>query len=63
MLGIAGRRLYNMGKHLKTDIDRNMIRDLARELAKHDPKNEKLQHYLSMDNHEGSELRNYIKGV
>jgi hypothetical protein len=52
-----------MGKHLKTDIDRNMIRDLARELAKHDPKNEKLQHYLSMDNHEGSELRNYIKGV
>jgi len=52
-----------MGKHLKTEIDRNMIRDLARELNKHDPKNEKLQHYLSMDNHEGAELRNYIKGA
>ena len=51
----------NVGKHLKTEVDRNMIRDLARELHKHDPKNEKLQYYLSMDNHEGAELRNYIK--
>jgi hypothetical protein len=53
----------NMGKHLKTEMDRNMIRDLARELAKHDSKNERLQHYLSMDNHEGAELRNYIKDL
>ncbi len=51
-----------MGKHLKTEMDRNMIRDLARELNKHDPKNERLQYYLSMDNHEGAELRNYLKG-
>ena len=52
-----------MGKHLKTDIDRNMIRDLARELCKHDSNNDRLQHYLSMDNHEGAELRNYIKDL
>ena len=52
-----------MGKHLKTEMDRNMIRDLARELAKHDPKNEKLQHYLSMDNYEGAELRIYTKDL
>jgi len=53
----------HVGKHLKTDIDRNMIRDLARELCKHDSKNDRLQYYLSMDNHEGSELRNYIKDL
>ena len=52
-----------MGKHLKTEIDRNVIRDLARELYKHDPKNERLQRYLSMDNYEGSELRIYIKDL
>jgi hypothetical protein len=53
----------HVGKHLKTDIDRNMIRDLARELCKHDSNNDRLQHYLSMDNHEGAELRNYIKDL
>lgn len=52
-----------MGKHLKTEIDRNMIRDLARELAKHDPNNERLQYYLSMDNYEGAELRIYTKDL
>lgn len=52
-----------MGKHIKTEMDRNMIRDLARELAKHDPKNERLQHYLSMDNYEGAELRIYVKDL
>ncbi len=52
-----------MGKHLKTEMDRNMIRDLARELVKQDPSNDKLQHYLSMDNHEGAELRNYVKDL
>lgn len=51
-----------MGKHIKTEMDRNMIRDLARELVKYDPLNEKLHQYLSMDNHEGAELRNYLKG-
>lgn len=53
----------HVGKHIKTEMDRNMIRDLARELAKHDPKNEKLQHYLSMDNYEGAELRIYTKDL
>ena len=52
-----------MGKHIKTEMDRNMIRDLARELAKHDPKNERLQYYLSMDNYEGAELRIYVKDL
>lgn len=57
------KRQYDMGKHIKTEMDRNMIRDLARELAKHDPKNERLQHYLSMDNYEGAELRIYTKDL
>ena len=52
-----------MGKHIKTELDYNMIRDLARELAKKDPSNEKLRHYLSMDNFEGAELRKYIKDI
>jgi hypothetical protein len=49
-----------MGKHIKTQMDYDMIDDLARELFKVDPKNEKLQHYLSMENFEGSELRKTI---
>ncbi len=52
-----------MGKHLKTEIDYNMIRDLARELVKADPTNSKLQEYLQMDNFEGAELRRYIKDL
>jgi hypothetical protein len=52
-----------MGKHLKTEIDYNMIRDLARELVKADPTNSKLQQYLQMDNFEGAELRRYIKDL
>ena len=52
-----------MGKHIKTELDYNMIRDLARELAKKDPTNEKLAAYCSMDNFEGAELRKYIKDI
>jgi hypothetical protein len=52
-----------MGKHLKTEIDYNMIRDLARELVKADPTNNKLQEYLQMDNFEGAELQRYIKDL
>ena len=52
-----------MGKHIKTEMDRDMIRDFARELYKHDPSNERLQYYLSMDNYEGAELRIYIKDL
>jgi hypothetical protein len=49
-----------MGKNIKTQMDYNIINDLARELFKADPKNEKLQHYLNMDNFEGAELRKTI---
>ena len=52
-----------MGKHIKTEIDYNMIRDLARELYKLDSKNERLQHYLSMQNFEGAELRKDLKDL
>ena len=52
-----------MGKHIKSELDYKMIKDLARELAMKDPTNEKLQHYLSMDNFEGAELRRYIKDI
>lgn len=52
-----------MGKHIKTEMDRDMIRDFARELYKQDPSNERLQYYLSMDNYEGAELRIYIKDL
>jgi len=54
---------FKMGKHLKTEIDYNMIRDLARELVKADPTNNKLQEYLKMDNFEGAELRRHIKDL
>jgi hypothetical protein len=54
---------FKMGKHLKTEMDYRMIRDLARELVKADPTNSKLQEYLQMDNFEGAELRRYIKDL
>lgn len=52
-----------MGKHIKTRMDYDMIRDFARELYKHDPNNTHLQHYLSMDNFEGAELRKNLKDL
>ena len=50
-----------MGKHIKTQMDYNMINDLAEELSRQDPDNAKLNKYLSMDNFEGSELRKHLK--
>lgn len=46
-----------MGKHIKTKMDYDMINKLATEVYKLDPKNEVLQHFLKMENYEGSELR------
>ena len=46
-----------MGKHIKTQMDYDMIEQLAREVQKLDPKNEVLAKFASMDNYEGAELR------
>ena len=50
-----------MGKHLKTQLDYDMINDLATEVSRLDPDNEILEKYLDMDNYEGAELRKYLK--
>lgn len=49
-----------MGKHIKTQIDYDMIEQLAREVFQLDPTNAILQKFLKMDNFEGSELRKSI---
>lgn len=46
-----------MGKHIKTQIDYDMIEQLAREVQKLDPDNEVLAKFTSMENFEGAELR------
>jgi len=46
-----------MGKHIKTQMDYDMIEQLAREVHKLDPDNSVLAKFASMDNYEGSELR------
>lgn len=46
-----------MGKHIKTQMDYDMIEQLAREVHKLDPENDVLQKFTSMDNYEGAELR------
>ena len=51
-----------MGKHIKTQMDYNMINDFAEELSKVDPENETLAKYLGMDNFEGAELRKLVNG-
>ena len=50
-----------MGKHIKTQLDYDMIEQLAQEVHKLDPDNAVLQKFLQMDNFEGSELRKVIK--
>jgi len=50
-----------MGKHIKTQLDYDMIEKFARELHKLQPDNPVLQHYLEMDNFEGGELRKAVK--
>ena len=46
-----------MGKHIKTQMDYDMIEQLAREVYKLDPNNSVLAKFSSMDNYEGAELR------
>lgn len=50
-----------MGKHIKTQLDYDMIEKFAQELHKLQPDNQVLQHYLKMDNFEGNELRNSLR--
>jgi|TARA_X000000950_G_scaffold278550_1_gene369705 hypothetical protein len=50
-----------MGKHIKTQMDYNIINDLAEEVGRLDPENKKLNKYLTMENFEGGELRKHIK--
>jgi len=51
-----------MGKHIKTQMDYDMIEQLAQQVFQLDPTNSVLQKFLSMDNFEGSELRKSISG-
>lgn len=46
-----------MGKHIKTQMDYDMIEQFAREIQRLDPTNAVLKQYTQMDNFEGSELR------
>lgn len=54
-------RKRKIGKHIKTQLDYDMIEKFAQELHKLQPDNQVLQHYLKMDNFEGAELRKSIK--
>jgi len=51
-----------MGKHIKTQMDYDMIEQLAKEVHRLDPENVVLAKFMSMDNFEGSELRKCLKG-
>lgn len=51
-----------MGKHIKTQMDYDMIEQLAQQVFHLDPTNSVLQKFLSMDNFESSELRKSISG-
>lgn len=50
-----------MGKHLKTQMDYDMIEQLAKEVHRLEPENKVLKHFAQMDNFEGSELRKCLK--
>ena len=49
-----------MGKHIKTQIDYDMINNFAKEIKRLDPENSILQQYLDMQNFEGAELRKIL---
>jgi hypothetical protein len=55
-----GMRSNKMGKHIKTQLDYDMIEKLLCELFKLQPSNPILQHYMNMDSFEGAELRKSI---
>ena len=50
-----------MGKHIKTQMDYDMIEKFAKEIYRLDPSNSVLRHYMNMENFEGSELRKCLK--
>ena len=50
-----------MGKHIKTQMDYDMIEQLAKEVQRLDPENAVLNKFAKMDNFEGSELRKCLK--
>jgi len=50
-----------MGKHIKTQMDYDMIEQFAKEIQRLDPSNVVLHKFKSMDNFEGSELRKCLK--
>lgn len=50
-----------MGKHIKTQMDYDMIEQLAKEVHRLDPNNETLHKFTQMDNFEGKELRKCLK--
>ena len=50
-----------MGKHIKTQMDYDMIENFAKEIKRLDPDNKVLAKYATMDNFEGSELRKCLK--
>ena len=50
-----------MGKHLKTQLDYDMIYSLAKEVKRVEPDNPVLAKYLAMENFEGAELRKELK--
>jgi hypothetical protein len=50
-----------MGKHIKTQMDYDMIEKFAKELYKLQSDNPVLQYYMNMDNFEGAELRKCLK--
>lgn len=49
-----------MGKHIKTQLDYDMIERFALELQKLQPDNPVLTEYSTMSNFEGAELRKIL---
>lgn len=49
-----------MGKHIKTQMDYDMIESFAKEIKRLEPDNAVLAKYASMDNFEGFELRKVL---
>ena len=52
-----------MGKHIKTAMDERFINELATEVYKLDPENEKLKELSSLPNYEGGELKKHLQEI
>jgi hypothetical protein len=48
-VGQDGMRINKMGKHIKTQLDYDLIETLAQELHRLDPDNAKLKHYIAKE--------------